>query len=70
MKQKLVVFGVIICLLLCLASGTWWGWRQWYSGEQLLAACEKEDWERVKWFVILGTDVNHRRPAEQCGSGC
>ncbi len=41
-----------------LVLGAWWGWRTWYSADQIRAAIRDNDADRVSLLIKLGAPVD------------
>ena len=54
MKKWLFRIAVILCALLVLAVGGWWGWREFYSADQIWAAMDSGDAERIATSIRWG----------------
>ena len=47
MTGRLLRISVVLSALAVLAMESWWGWREWYSAEQINAARDAGDAEKV-----------------------
>ena len=47
MKHWLLRISVVLCALVVVTTGSWWSWREWYSADQIRAAKEAGDAEKV-----------------------
>ena len=60
MKRWLLRIAVVLSALAVLTVGAWWGWREWYSGEQLHAAVKTGDITRTRQLMAWGARTGER----------
>ena len=53
-RRLLLRIAVILSALAVLAMGSWWGWREWYSADQLRAAVLEKDAEKTRSLLRWG----------------
>ena len=57
MKRWLLRIAVFICLLHCLATGSWWVWREFYSAEEFREAMANGEFARAESLKRWGADT-------------
>jgi len=60
MRRRLMIISTVLAVLMAAASGCWWVWREWYSADQLQAAIEANDTEKVHKLFGWGAKVEVR----------
>jgi len=64
MSHRLAITSMFFSGLLIAVSGSWWVWRTWYSADQIQAAVEADDVDRVALLIKLGAPVDVEIPGE------
>jgi len=62
MRRRLMIIATLLAVLMVMASGSWWVWRTWYAADQIHAAVEAYDEERVSLLIKLGAPVEAAIP--------
>ena len=60
MKRCSLRLSVLLSSLALLVVGSWWVWRNYYSGEQLHRAAKTGDEAEVERLLWWGADMNER----------
>jgi len=60
MKRWLLRVSVVLCALAVLATGSWWGWREFYSAQVLLETVKNNDREGARRLLAWGARTDGR----------
>jgi len=54
MRRRLMILATVFAVLMVVASGSWWVWREYYSADQIHAAKEAKDVAKVSTLLLWG----------------